>query len=60
MKGEKLADIFEYLNDIDKVGTNKFILTTAEEVSNIDNALDILRNLSLYIFKSVNEKFTSD
>jgi len=57
--GEKLGDLFEYLNAMDQAGTVECKFNTAAQIANIDNAFEILKNLALFIFKSTNERFNA-
>ena len=54
-KGEKLSDVFEYINDVDKVGIIKSNASSPEYYCNLDNVIETLKHLSLVVFKRTNE-----
>ena len=57
--GTKSDGIFAYFNDIDQVGKVVCHYIRAEEFTQLENVLRIMKILSLYIFKKTNMKLNA-
>lgn len=59
-KGAKFDDgLFQYLNDVDKVGVTKCRFKTPEEFADDDSIFEVLQHLSLSVYKRTNEKISN-
>jgi len=51
-----MIDIFEYLNEIEKVGKTSCPYKTAEEFTQPENVFEVMKYLALSVYKTTNEK----
>ena len=51
-----MTDVFDYLNEIGKVGTTVCPYNTCEELADSTNIMEVFKYMALSIYKDINEK----
>ena len=54
-----MTGVFGYLNQIEKVRQLKCPYTEVEQFTDVHNMVEVLKNISLYVYKTTNEKLES-